>query len=130
MFSCVPLMLIAKGNSTSHVLSSIKEWLHLLKTLGRPNSTSHVLSSIKEWLHVGAMAPKKTLCGKQVIGSSNAFLLNSVNGPRSICFANHNLRALQRISLLLLCSIALHKGTRRWTGFVCHALHGKLSRGW
>ena len=78
----------------------------------------------------GTMAAKKTLCGKQVIGSSNAFLLNPVNDPRSICFANHNLRALRRISLVLLCSIALHKATRRWTGFACHALHGKLSRGW
>ena len=78
----------------------------------------------------GAMAAKKTLCGKQAIGSSNAFLLNSVNGPRSICFANHNLRALRRFSLVLLCLIALHKAIRIWTGFACDALHGKLSRGW
>ena len=77
----------------------------------------------------GAMAAKKTLCGKQVIGSSYAFLLNPVNGPCSICFANHNLRALQCVSLVLLCSIALHKATRRWTGFACHALHEKVSRG-
>ena len=60
-----------------------------------------------------AMVAKKTLCGKQVIGSSYAFLLNSVNGPRSICFANHNLRALRRISPVLLCSIAFHKVARR-----------------